>query len=327
MTKGFIVEFYPHYCEWNIGESILRKACESSTKLISPTFLCLRKKPWSFILSTQLHEDKLRIQLIKSENEIMNFDFTGSFLFMSNSKTPDYESEKSARITEDLSETFVFMKVSTFKQEISNYSFNGLIKIQFLIDAKPVKSDGKTLELFHGFPELHSTTLYNQPDFSDVELIVGDKKFYAHKAILANHSPVFATMFKTDMKESKESIVKINDLSAEVVDCLLTWIYTNKVEFHHDIIYNLSYASEKYQITGLKKLCEITLEKSLTTKNWVEFISTADKYSMENLKKIIIAFIVNHKDILTSEIFKEMENLSKKMVLEIFEYFVHKSIQ
>ncbi|KAL7302105.1 hypothetical protein TKK_0005333 [Trichogramma kaykai] len=204
--------------------------------------------------------------------------------------------------------------MSTFSENMDYYLYNGKLIIKFFIEAKPLKSDG--------YPELHSTTLYNKQDFSDIELITGDKKFCAHKAILANHSLVFTTMFKTDMRENIKNVVTINDISAEVIDCLLTWIYTNEVEFHHDTIYELSYASEKCQIFGLKKLCEKYLYELLTVKNWVEIISIADKCNVENLKKMLIAFINNRKEILTPETYNKLKNLNKMLILEVLECFV-----
>jgi len=58
---------------------------------------------------------------------------------------------------------------------------------------------------------------------SDITLVANDgEEFPAHSLILASRSPVFAAMFEHEMKEKKEKRVIIDDLSSEVVACLLT---------------------------------------------------------------------------------------------------------
>lgn len=51
---------------------------------------------------------------------------------------------------------------------------------------------------------------------TDVDLIVGEKRFQVNKAYLSACSPVFAAMFQSGMKESNASEIEIKDVpSAE----------------------------------------------------------------------------------------------------------------
>ena len=48
------------------------------------------------------------------------------------------------------------------------------------------------------------STLYENKQFTDVILVVGDQEFYCHRNILAISSPFFMAMFTHDMSESHQ---------------------------------------------------------------------------------------------------------------------------
>lgn len=66
---------------------------------------------------------------------------------------------------------------------------------------------------------------------SDITLKCGNQELKAHKLLLSLHSPVFEAMFShTDTKEAAEKKVVIDDVSAEAMQGLLTYIYTGEME-------------------------------------------------------------------------------------------------
>ena len=59
-----------------------------------------------------------------------------------------------------------------------------------------------------------------------------EKEFKVHHALLATFSPVFEAMFShPDTKEAQERRVLIEDVSAETMQRLLTFIYTGELKF------------------------------------------------------------------------------------------------
>jgi speckle-type POZ protein len=79
--------------------------------------------------------------------------------------------------------------------------------------------------------------LFESQKFSDVLLVVNGREYYAHKAILAARSPVFAAMFEHEMEEKKQNRVEITDMDHEVLREMLRFIYTGKatnLEKMHD---------------------------------------------------------------------------------------------
>lgn len=92
--------------------------------------------------------------------------------------------------------------------------------------------------------------LFESQKFSDVILVGGvgvngGKEFYAHKAILAARSPVFAAMFEHEMEEKKNNKVDITDMDHDVLREMLRFIYTGKAPFIEKMDAELLAAADK----------------------------------------------------------------------------------
>lgn len=95
---------------------------------------------------------------------------------------------------------------------------------------------------------------YNE-ELKDSELHTSDGKILkCHRSVLAARSPVFEAMFASDMEEAK-GVVKINDFDSETINQMLRFVYWLKVEKLDDIVVDLIYAADKYQIQELKEIC------------------------------------------------------------------------
>lgn len=66
--------------------------------------------------------------------------------------------------------------------------------------------------------------------FYDVTIEVEDKKFYAHRAILAAQSTVFKAMFMANMRESTSGIVQLSDISPTAFSVVLRHLYGSSLE-------------------------------------------------------------------------------------------------
>ena len=121
-------------------------------------------------------------------------------------------------------------------------------------------------------------------------------EFYAHKAILAMRSPVFATMFSHDMKETATNTITLNDIEPDVLKELLTYIYTGdcpNIETHAD---SLLYHAEKYELSILKARCERYLSYDLQVDNAAAILMLANACNAEQLKRNALLFINEHGD-------------------------------
>ena len=136
---------------------------------------------------------------------------------------------------------------------------------------------------------------------SDVQFVVQEEVFHAHKFVLATQSEVFAAMFTHNMKENKESKVKIEDCNSEIFKEVLRYIYTGQVAGVETVVDDLLHIADKYMLQGLKLICENNLIKNLSNENIFDHLSIATKYNLSSLKKKAIKFIVsNSKELLNN---------------------------
>jgi hypothetical protein len=114
--------------------------------------------------------------------------------------------------------------------------------------------------------------LKNQQNLADVELIVKDKSFPAHKAILAARSPVFADEFeKKQPGRNGPHQIQIDGVEPSTCVNFLHFIYTGepKGTLADEDLLKLA---DRYGLTTLTRLCRFALKKM-------------DAMQMENLRK------------------------------------------
>lgn len=161
--------------------------------------------------------------------------------------------------------------------------------------------------------------LFESQKFSDVILSVKGKEFYAHKAILAARSPVFAAMFEHDMEEKKQNRVDITDMDAEVLKEMLRFIYTGKAPNLENMSDELLAAADKYVLERLKVMCEEELCQSLSVDSVSESLVLADLHNADQLKAYAIDFINSHAaDVMETSGWKLMVQIRPHLVAEAF---------
>ena len=97
------------------------------------------------------------------------------------------------------------------------------------------------------------------------------KEFYAHKAILAARSPVFAAMFQHDLAEKKQNRVDITDMEPEVLREMLRFIYTGKAPALDKLDADLLAAADKVCFDSLMNFtysCYLLSLNSMISKDW-----------------------------------------------------------
>lgn len=159
-----------------------------------------------------------------------------------------------------------------------------------------------------------SKYLYSEK-FSDVIIEVDDSELKAHKLILSTKSSVFSAMFD---EENNNNRIKINDMKLDVAKQLLEFIYTNeKPTKINEYTTELMIAAQKYQINGLKIMCEEILFDSISVNNAIKILLIAHQHDMKELKDFVIDFIKSHGVILKSTGFKDLEKERPTLALEV----------
>ena len=159
-----------------------------------------------------------------------------------------------------------------------------------------------------------SSTLDDEEGPNDVILYFGPEKelVKASKFMLMARSPVFNKMFEIDMKEAESNQVTIEDITEAVGKEMITYIYTDKAPNIKGMVEELWFAADKYELPGLKALCENEIVIQLNTDNAAHFLLLAGRYCCnEKFKDYVLSFITTDKDtcskVMKSEEWKEVK--------------------
>jgi hypothetical protein len=104
-------------------------------------------------------------------------------------------------------------------------------------------------------------TLKNQLNLADVEFVVKNKSFPAHKSILAARSQVFADEFEKKQPGRKGlQQIWIDDVEPSTVEHFLHFVYTGEpIGTLADE--DLQELADRYGLTTLTGLCKVALKK------------------------------------------------------------------
>ncbi len=146
--------------------------------------------------------------------------------------------------------------------------------------------DGKTSV----YNNIHQ--LFKGSTFTNVTLIVGDKRFPAHKLILAASSTFFQRMFfGGSWMEGSSNEVKMEDTPSceEVFDVFLSYFYSGCVTVSNKTVIPVVTLADKYDVQGLREMCTEYMVSSLNNKCDVEaalrWITFAEQMRMDALQQ------------------------------------------
>nr|XP_051195395.1 BTB/POZ and MATH domain-containing protein 5-like [Lolium perenne] len=152
--------------------------------------------------------------------------------------------------------------------------------------------------------EAHFSNLLFEKDGADITFEVGGYKFAAHRIVLAARSTVFKAQLFGAMDEgaTAPSVLKINDIEANVFSTLLTFIYTDAVawfipleenEGDKEEMLNLLEAAVRYDLQKLKVICEEKLASRclLTMASVANIIVVAERRGCRWLKDVCMELI------------------------------------
>ncbi|GMR55795.1 hypothetical protein PMAYCL1PPCAC_25991, partial [Pristionchus mayeri] len=119
--------------------------------------------------------------------------------------------------------------------------------------------------------------------FSNVILIVEEKKLHVSKELLAMHSPVFAALFFGEFALNGKDKLGLNDIVYEEFVDLLNVIHPSLTPITELSVPYILKLSVQFQMRGVVALCENFL-KATTQFNIGEKMMYADNYNLHELK-------------------------------------------
>ncbi|XP_055941847.1 speckle-type POZ protein B-like [Argiope bruennichi] len=146
-------------------------------------------------------------------------------------------------------------------------------------------------------------SMYEDAICSNAVLRTSTSTFPVHKGILSARSPVFRSMFSSDMKENNSGYVDIDDFEDDIVHRMLLYMYTDSLEdLRFENAPNLYRIADKYQIFSLRNECSSFLKDGLCRSNACNFLVFADLHNDDDLKTAAQGYImVQRKEFFGSE--------------------------
>nr|XP_048680152.1 rabankyrin-5 isoform X2 [Caretta caretta] len=167
--------------------------------------------------------------------------------------------------------------------------------------------------------------LYEQEQYSDLKIKVGDKHIRAHKFVLAARSETWSLASLVSTEE-----LDLSDADPEVTMAMLRWIYTDELELREDDVFltELMKLANRFQLQLLRERCEKGVMSLVNVRNCIRFYQTAEELNASTLLNYCAEIIASHWDDLRKEDFSSMSaQLLYKMFKSKTEYPLHKAIK
>ncbi|PSR92708.1 ARM REPEAT PROTEIN INTERACTING WITH like [Actinidia chinensis var. chinensis] len=160
----------------------------------------------------------------------------------------------------------------------------------------------------------------NNATLSDVTFLVEGKRFYAHRICLLASSDAFRAMFDGGYREKDARDIEIPNISWEVFELMMRFIYTGSVDVTLDIAQDLLSAADQYLLEGLKRHCEYTIGKNISLENVSSMYELSEAFHAISLRHTCILFILEQFDKLSAR--PGYYHLIQHIIPEIRSYFI-----
>ena len=165
--------------------------------------------------------------------------------------------------------------------------------------------------------------LYAEKEFVDVKIICDKENFECHKNVLSCQSEVFKTMIMNkSLTEKKTGIMEIEetDISSDVMEELLYYLYHDKVDDVKKINLDLLVAADKYMVSGLLGECVEYFKSNLSDQNALDVLFTAEITNQKDLFEAVSRFVgkKNLGSLNKSRNFREIVKCNPTMFTRVF---------
>ena len=162
--------------------------------------------------------------------------------------------------------------------------------------------------------------LINDSTLSDVTFIVEGREespIYAHKLLLVR-CPYFESLFLGSMRESRESTIRIEQVSHNIFLSVLEYLYTDRVRISVSNAMELFQAADLFCIPRLKTMCEKRMLQAITVENAAAIFHASEVHSATALRQKTKRFILSHfEEVSKSASFEEMGRSNIELVFEL----------
>ena len=128
----------------------------------------------------------------------------------------------------------------------------------------------------------------------DVVLKIGETMVPAHRSVLSSCSHYFLAMFTSNMRESNENIVEMKDVSADIIEALVEFIYTGNLQITSENVEKTLEHAALIQFSKAVDLCCNFLEKQLDSNNCIGIRKFAALHQCKDFVAKVDNFMKSH---------------------------------
>ena len=136
----------------------------------------------------------------------------------------------------------------------------------------------------------------NNDHCCDVILEVGSgehqARLKAHRIVLCAASPFFYKAFNSEMREKKEGVIRLEEMSKDVMEEVLEYLYTGHVDLSEASACDLMAAADYFLLPALKELCSNVIAQALSFSSCIAAYYLAVRYRCEELQMKAKDFIL-----------------------------------
>jgi len=128
-------------------------------------------------------------------------------------------------------------------------------------------------------------------DLTDVIIETKNSELPAHKFILSARSSVFRAMFSHSFREASEGRVALTEYDGALVEELLRFLYTGRVQDPATCAVELMALADMYDLEELKQMCFAELHPKISPSNVVAVLILADSCNFTTKKAEAVEYI------------------------------------
>ncbi|KAL8522898.1 hypothetical protein ACS0TY_013018 [Phlomoides rotata] len=181
----------------------------------------------------------------------------------------------------------------------------------------------------------HFGKLLESGEGTDVNFVVDEETFPAHKIVLAARSPVFRAQLYGPMKDHNTQCIKVEDMEAPVFKALLHYIYWDKLPDMEELTglnskwastlmsQHLLAAADRYGLDRLRLLCEANLYENVAINTVATTLALAEQHHCFQLKAVCLKFVAlpeNLRAVMQSDGFGYLKESCPNVLTELLEY-------
>ncbi|CAF0818483.1 unnamed protein product [Rotaria sordida] len=139
---------------------------------------------------------------------------------------------------------------------------------------------------------------FRQGFLCDVVFICGHgqlkQRIAAHRLVIATLSDYFRAMFESNMLETKQREIIINDVDPDAFEKLILYAYEGHLDIHQDNVTNVLCAAHMFNIIEIIESCCKYIEKQLHPSNCLGIYKFALQHDLHGLTQTSWNYILEH---------------------------------